>query len=435
MQAFRAYWDRQDRQPTYQDFRDFMSFWSMYGGSASTAQPPAPAPVQMQSVPLVTAEDSRTTQSMFLSKLLKEARQLGCGSFDGTSDALVAKEWLKRVIATFDDMVLDEVLRLKVATRLLEGIARVWWESLRGRSHVALTWPDFQNEFDEEYYTRFHRDQKRQEFMQLSQGSRSVTEYETELKDLANFVPELVGSEKILCSKFEAGLNLSVRERMAVAGNQSFNEIVQLALRAEKLVLEGRRVRESISKRKSAEMSQPSKKSKGESSSPGAPSVGFFRVPQSKSSGQQSSVPSGSVSGTGFAGTKRQCWNCHRFHNGCCSEPRRCFQCGQEGHIKSACPELVRGDPTVALVAGSSGQTKGSQPIRSVAASNMPQQGGPQSLTISQTRIFALTNEEPECGPSMFAGMVPILCVLLLLCAWLFARRVVLEAGLLSLSS
>lgn len=37
-----------------------------------------------------------------------------------------------------------------------------------------------------------------------------MIEYKTELKDLANFVPELVGSEEVLCSKFEAGLNLNV---------------------------------------------------------------------------------------------------------------------------------------------------------------------------------------------------------------------------------
>lgn len=68
---------------------------------------------------------------MFLSKLLKKARKLGCISFDVTSDAMVAKEWLKRVIATLDNMILKEKLRLKVTTTLLEGSARVWWDSLK----------------------------------------------------------------------------------------------------------------------------------------------------------------------------------------------------------------------------------------------------------------------------------------------------------------
>lgn len=75
-------------------------------------------------------------------------------------------------------MVLEDELRLKVTARLFKDRARVWWESLKGRSNVALSWSNFQKEF-----------------MQLSQGSRYVTNYETELKGLINFIPELVDFE------------------------------------------------------------------------------------------------------------------------------------------------------------------------------------------------------------------------------------------------
>lgn len=112
---------------------------------------------------------------------------------------MVSTEWLKKVITTFDDMDLGSELRLKVDMRLLGRRARVWWESLKGCSQAGLTWLDFQREFDEEYYTHFHRDQKRQEFIKLIQEGRSMMEYEIELKYLANFVPELVGTEEMLC--------------------------------------------------------------------------------------------------------------------------------------------------------------------------------------------------------------------------------------------
>ena len=48
--------------------------------------------------------------------------------------------------------------------------------------------------------------------MTLTQGSQSVVEYETELKDLTAFVLKLVGTEEMLSSKFEECLNLSIRE-------------------------------------------------------------------------------------------------------------------------------------------------------------------------------------------------------------------------------
>ena len=52
------------------------------------------------------------------------------------------------------------------------------------------------------------------------------------------FVLEMTGSEEYLCSKFEEWLNLDIREKVSVSGCQSYKEMVQLALRAEKLANE-----------------------------------------------------------------------------------------------------------------------------------------------------------------------------------------------------
>ena len=58
-----------------------------------------------------------------LSKLVKEARQLGCETFSGTVDAVIAKNWLKRVLDTLIDTELDDELKLRVATRLMDNSA------------------------------------------------------------------------------------------------------------------------------------------------------------------------------------------------------------------------------------------------------------------------------------------------------------------------
>ena len=55
------------------------------------------------------------------------------------------------------------------------------------------------------------------------------------MRELVEFVPEVVNSEEYLCSKFEQGLNLEVQEKMSITGNQSYKEVMQLALRVEKL--------------------------------------------------------------------------------------------------------------------------------------------------------------------------------------------------------
>ena len=49
-------------------------------------------------------------------------------------------------------------------------------------------------EFNKQFYTWFHRDQKRQEFFRLCQFRKTVIEYETELRELAEFVLKLAYS-------------------------------------------------------------------------------------------------------------------------------------------------------------------------------------------------------------------------------------------------
>ena len=101
----------------------------------------------------------------------------------------------------------------------------------------------------------------------MKQFGKTVTEYETELRELIEFVPKVTNSEEYLCSKFKKGLTLEIREKMFVSGSQSYKEIVQLALKAEKLTSE-RLAREKFQKRKSFRFmsGQPSKKSRSSKS-------------------------------------------------------------------------------------------------------------------------------------------------------------------------
>ena len=46
-----------------------------------------------------------------------------------------------------------------------------------------------------------------------------MIEYESELRELAEFVPKLANSEMYLCSKFEEGLSLEIQEKMSVSGS------------------------------------------------------------------------------------------------------------------------------------------------------------------------------------------------------------------------
>ena len=76
---------------------------------------------------------------MKLSKLVKEARLLGCETFSGTIDAIVAKNWLKKIFDTLTDVELYDSLKLKVATRLMDKSAATWWDNLKLRIFTLIT--------------------------------------------------------------------------------------------------------------------------------------------------------------------------------------------------------------------------------------------------------------------------------------------------------
>ena len=151
-------------------------------------------------------------------------------------DVVATKNQLKKVLDTLTDMELDDGLKLRVATKLIDKSAVTWQDNLKLISTASVTWDLFVQEFNEQYYTYFHKDQKRKEIFKLKQFERSITKYETELRELVEFVPELANFEKYLCSMFKEGLTLKIREKMSIIGSQSYKEVVQLALRVKKLI-------------------------------------------------------------------------------------------------------------------------------------------------------------------------------------------------------
>ncbi|EOY26216.1 Gag protease polyprotein [Theobroma cacao] len=316
------------------------AFFAAMAGQAQTGQVP---PVVPPTTPLVPPP----VQDVSISKKLKEARQLGCVSFTGELDATVAKDWINQVSETLSDMKLNDDMKLMVATRLLEKRARTWWNSVKSRSATPQTWSDFLREFDGQYFTYFHQKEKKREFLSLKQGNLTVEEYETRFNELMLYVPDLVKSEQDQASYFEEGLRNEIRERMTVTGREPHKEVVQMALRAEKLATENRRIRTEFAKRRNPGMSYSQSVKRGKDSaisrSTTSISVTSPRPPFPPSQQRPSRFSRSAMTGSGksFGGSDR-CRNCGNYHSGLCREPTRCFQCGQTGHIRSNCPRLGR---------------------------------------------------------------------------------------------
>ena len=57
----------------------------------------------------------------------------------GTVDAVEARNKLKRVSNILTDMELDDKLKLRVTTKLINKSATTWWNNLKLRSTVLMT--------------------------------------------------------------------------------------------------------------------------------------------------------------------------------------------------------------------------------------------------------------------------------------------------------
>ncbi|XP_052726212.1 uncharacterized protein LOC128194685 [Vigna angularis] len=201
--------------------------------------------------------------------------------------------------------------RLAYAKYLLTGEASHWWSSVRAiltDAQQPITWEVFRNKFYEEYFPDSVRFAKEVEFLQLVQGSMSVSEYTNKFKHLVRF-NTMATSEVWQCRKFENGLRSDLKVLISSLCIRTFPAMVERAKVLEKNMAE-------------AEQQKKQQASRGPVLS--RPNVNRNRTPYARpaqSSGSQAMV---------VAGQANQ------------QVSVRCFQCGGP-HFRSSCPQLVGG--------------------------------------------------------------------------------------------
>ncbi|CAH9097842.1 unnamed protein product [Cuscuta europaea] len=167
-------------------------------------------------------------------KYLKEARALGCKSFDGKGDISEAADWIKKLNDASRDMQIGLDMKLRVATRLLDGVAAVWWEGVEGMFRVEATWENFEVEFYDEYCYEFEINLKRREYTNLKQEDDcSVRQLEQRFRDLARFILEYSLDENRMTNHFWDALELDIRDRATYHHHMTFSQIVDQELLGE----------------------------------------------------------------------------------------------------------------------------------------------------------------------------------------------------------
>ena len=82
--------------------------------------------------------------------------------------------------------------------------------------------------------TYFPKTTKAQEFLELKQGAMTMMDYVTRFTELARFVDDYVAIDLVKVSRFENGMNLSIRARIVGLRLQDMDSMVGTTLTIER---------------------------------------------------------------------------------------------------------------------------------------------------------------------------------------------------------
>ncbi|XP_052734044.1 uncharacterized protein LOC128196602 [Vigna angularis] len=229
--------------------------------------------------------------------------------FSGTCLPDEADQRLRDMERIYNAKMCPDENRLAFTEYLLTGEASHWWASVRAiltDAHSPITWEVFRSKFYEEYFPDSVRFAKEVEFLQLTQGGMTVSEYTNKFKHLVRFNTMATNAEW-QCRKFENGLRSDLKVLISSLCIRSFPAMVERAKVLEKNMAE-------VEQRKKQQASRGpilSRPNLTRNSTPYARPV--------QSSGSQAMVVAGQSGQQGAV---------------------RCFQSGGP-HYKSVCPQLI----------------------------------------------------------------------------------------------
>jgi hypothetical protein len=167
-------------------------------------------------------------------------------TFAGSSNPLDADDWMRTIKRKLEAIECPENQRVQLAAHQLFGMALAWWDTFNVTIRDA-TWAEFEAAFREHHVPQGLVQLKEDEFRELTQDGRSVSEYVHKFTELARYAPDDVITEGKKMARFLKGLRPELKSILA---SQDFSVSLTFPTRPCKLKGQRRR-KKGISKESS----------------------------------------------------------------------------------------------------------------------------------------------------------------------------------------
>ncbi|XP_066324003.1 uncharacterized protein [Miscanthus floridulus] len=155
--------------------------------------------------------------------------------FKEAEEPLQSDEWLNTIEQKFHLLRLTEHLKTEYALHQLDGPAGIWWSHHRSTlpKDAQITWNQFKATFRGHYIPLGLMSMKHTEFMRLTQGTKTLTEYLHAFNNLSWYAIEFMDTDAKKIASFKRGLSPKLMKTLANNKSPTFNEFISDALTQE----------------------------------------------------------------------------------------------------------------------------------------------------------------------------------------------------------
>jgi hypothetical protein len=157
--------------------------------------------------------------------------------FYKADEPLDADAWLRTIESKFAllSAPCSDENKVLFAAQQLRGTARLWWDQFHAMQPAdnVVTWDEFRTAFRVHHIPEGLIERKLNEFLNLTQGTRIVTQYAQVFNHLCQYAGSHADTDARKRDRFRQGLNTKLKEWLNLAKADNFNELVNMAITQE----------------------------------------------------------------------------------------------------------------------------------------------------------------------------------------------------------